>query len=70
MSRKHWCKEKDDGIEVMYTECLLYTGSCVRPLNHTGETKFLFNGVYISMGVGGGGQRVNKQVHEGGKFNS
>lgn len=47
MSREHWCQEKDAGIELPNIECLLYAGSFVRPLGHIGETKFLFNGVYI-----------------------
>lgn len=54
MSRKYWYKEKDDGIEVTYIECLLYARSCVGPLDHTGETKFLLDGVHILEGTGVG----------------
>ena len=44
-------KEKDYGLEVIYVECLLYAGSCVRPWA-TQEREFLFNGVYILTGEG------------------
>lgn len=60
MSRKYWCKGKDYGVEVTHIEHLLYAGSCVRPLDHTGETEFLWDGVYILMGKGVGTERKQR----------
>lgn len=42
-------------------ENLLSAGSRVRPLDHTGETEFLLDGVYIlaGKGVGTGRKRRN-----------
>lgn len=41
-------------------EHLLYAGSCVRPLDHTEETEFLLDGVYILMGKGVGTERKQR----------
>lgn len=60
MRRKCWCKGKDSGIEVTHIERLLSAGSSVRPLDHTGETEFLLDGVYILVGKGVGTERKQR----------